>query len=269
VEGVGVTPPLSVERLAPVRADAYFGERAVDYDSRYDKRDADGYALRSRLIATLRLAGSGPGTVLDAGMGPGRLCAELDARGWTVSGVDAAPEMVEVARARLDHGRERLTAAHIESLPFPDDSFDLVTATGVLEYSDVPRALEELARVLKPGGRAIVSYPNPRALYGIWKTRVWYRGVRAVKRLLGRRHPEFPRGADPIVPERLVAMIESAGLAPLHAVHTSFMPLPTPVDRLLPGLSFSLGARLERRGGATARRFAIQVVYLTRKESRS
>ena len=63
----------------------------------------------------------------------------------------------------------------IESLPFADGSFDAVLATGVLEYSELERALPELARVLRPGGLAVVSYPNPRNLYGLWKTRAWYR----------------------------------------------------------------------------------------------
>src|SRR5581483_7561409 len=107
-------------------AAAFFGDWVALYDARYDERSADGHALRARMEVVLGLLGRGPGAVLDAGMGPGRLGAELAARGWTVSGVDAAEEMVEVARKRLAEAAERLVHAELESLPFPDASFDAV-----------------------------------------------------------------------------------------------------------------------------------------------
>ena len=66
-------------------AATYFGGRTTLYDSRYDAVNAEGHALRARLTAVLRCLGSGPGEVLDAGMGPGRLCGEFALRDWTVS----------------------------------------------------------------------------------------------------------------------------------------------------------------------------------------
>ena len=128
-------------------AATYFGGRTTLYDSHYDAANADGHSLRARLAVALRLLGGGPGTALDAGMGPGRLCAELATLGWTVSGIDASAEMVDAARLRLPDAADRLLRAEIEQLPFEDESFDRVAATGVLEYADVPRALAELARV--------------------------------------------------------------------------------------------------------------------------
>ena len=68
-------------------------------------------------------------------------------------GVDASAEMVALARERLPDARDRLAQGSVEELPFEDASFDAVAATGVLEYADVPRALGELARVLRPGDR--------------------------------------------------------------------------------------------------------------------
>src|SRR5438093_9682034 len=97
----------------PPSAPAFFDDRAGWYDGAYDRENADGYALRSRMQAVLRLLGDGPGAILDAGMGPGRLCAELQARGWTVSGIDASREMVAAARARLPDAAERLLEAEI------------------------------------------------------------------------------------------------------------------------------------------------------------
>ena len=122
-------------------AAAYFGGRTSVYDSAYDRVDADGHALRARLAVVLRLLGSGGGEALDAGMGPGRLCAELDG--------GAGPSAASTPRSRWSKSRatgfpiarERFLRAEIEALPFAPESFDAVAATGVLEYADVTRAV--------------------------------------------------------------------------------------------------------------------------------
>ena len=99
--------------------------------------------------------------VLDIGSGPGLLAAEMaEAVGASgrVVGLDLAQPMLEMARRRcadrpqvsFEHG----DAAH---LPFPPESFDAVVTTQVLEYvPDVPAALAEVWRVLRPGGLAAI-----------------------------------------------------------------------------------------------------------------
>lgn len=243
----------------------YFDSRAARYDTAYDREDADGHALRSRFDGVVRLVGRGPGELLDAGMGPGRLCAELDSLGWTVSGIDAAEEMVRMAQAQVPGARERLRQASIEQLPFSDRSFDVVTATGVLEYVDVERALSEIARVLRPDGRAVVSYPNPQALYGLWKTRVWYPAARSTKRVLRRPDPQMPHGAGELPPQRFHRALTHAGLIPRSRLHTSYLPLLTPLDLLLPVTSARVGRRLEGGGEFRGRLFATQIVYEAQK----
>lgn len=242
-------------------APGYFGERVVRYDGAYDAASADGYALRSRMRAVVALVGDGPGELLDAGMGAGRLVGELAARGWTVSGIDASSEMMVAARNRLPDAAPRFHVAPIEQLPFPDTSFDVVTATGVLEYTLVAPALAEIARVLRPGGRAVVSYPNPRALYGLWKTRVWYPGVRNAKRAFRRGNPRMPHGAGALSPRTFVEALERVGLQPRRTLYTSFVPLLTPVEQLLPRVSVALGERLERQAPGTRTLFGTQIVY--------
>ena len=153
----------------------------------------------------------------------------------------------------------------IESLPFADGSFDAVVATGVLEYSELERALPELSRVLRPGGLAVVSYPNPGNLYGLWKTRAWYRFVRAAKRIARQPPLAFPRGSRAVPPERLRERLAAAGLQPERTEYTSYLAVPAPLDELLPGLTERLGRRLERNGTALGRRLAGQVVYAARR----
>jgi SAM-dependent methyltransferase len=210
------------------------------------------------------MLGPGPGSVLDAGMGPGRLCAELAGRGWTVSGIDAADGMVAAARERLPEAADRLVRADVESLPFDNRSFDAVTVTGVLEYAQIPRALAEVARVLRPGGRAVVSYPSPHALYGNWKVRVYYPAVRVAKRVLGRPHPWLPRGAGggPIDPKGFLTRLRAADLEPETFEHCGFLLLPSPVDIVLPGVAARIGQALEGRAPSV---LATQVVYAARR----
>ena len=246
-------------------AAAAFDERAQAYDRAYDAPGSDGYALRARLDAVLELVGHGAGDALDAGMGPGRLVGELAARGWRPSGVDAAPMMVAAARRRLPDAAERLVEGTIEALPFPDDTFDLVVATGVLEYSALDLALRELTRVLRPGGRAVVSYPNPRALYGIWKTRLYYPCVRAAKRVAGRPPQSLPQGGDRVLASRFQRKLVEAGLEPESVAPTSYLVVPSPLELILPVTAERLARRIEGRPGPAAARLATQFVYAARK----
>lgn len=249
-------------RSAP--AEFWDGE-ARRYDRYFGGDDADGHALRARLDATLRLVGSGTGRFLDAGMGPGRLCEALARRGWLVAGVDASAAMVELARQRVPAASDRLVQGAIEELPFEAESFDAVAATGVLEYADVRAALGELSRVLRRDGVAVVSYPNPRALYGVWKSRVWYGLVRGLKRVSRRSNRGLPRGGPEIPPERFAALLVEAGLRVEAIEHTGYLVVPTPLDMVLPRLTVRLGRRLEGSGPRWGRRLATQVVYAARK----
>lgn len=245
---------------AEVDSATFFGKRAGRYDDAYDTRSADGYALQARLDTVVSLAGHGPGSALDCGMGPGRLAAALASRGWTVSGIDASADMVDAAKRRLPDAAGRFAVARIESLPFDDGCFDLVTATGVLEYADVPAALAEIVRVVRRGGRVVLSYPNPRALYGVWKTRVFYPAVRAAKRVGGAPPAELPRGARPYPPDDFERLVEHAGLRVDAVRATSYLLLPSPLDAALPRAAHAIGATLERRTALPAL-LATQIVF--------
>lgn len=115
--------------------------------------------------AMLGLAGDvGGRRVLDAGCGSGPLTAQLRARGAVVSGFDASAAMVDLARQRLGHDADVRVADLAAPLPYADGEFDDVLASLVLHYlEDWTGPLAELRRVLKPGGRLLVSVNHPGA----------------------------------------------------------------------------------------------------------
>lgn len=113
--------------------------------------------------AMLSLAGDVAGRrILDAGCGAGPLFEALRDRGATVTGIDKSAGMLRLARRRLGEDADLQVAELGQPLPFPDDTFDDVTASLVLHYlEDWGPALGELRRVLKPGGRLIASVDHP------------------------------------------------------------------------------------------------------------
>lgn len=113
--------------------------------------------------AILNLVGEVDGRhVLDAGCGAGSLMAALHAKGATVTGFDASPAMIELARQRLSEDATLQVADLSQPLPFTDGAFDDVVASLVLHYlQDWTAPLAELKRVLKPGGRLILSVDHP------------------------------------------------------------------------------------------------------------
>ncbi|HET9877307.1 MAG TPA: class I SAM-dependent methyltransferase [Mycobacterium sp.] len=94
---------------------------------------------------------SGAGDVLDLGAGTGKLTARLVERGLDVVAVDPIAEMLEVLRAALPATRALLGTA--EQIPLPDNSVDAVLVAQAWHWFDPARAIPEVVRVLRPGGR--------------------------------------------------------------------------------------------------------------------
>lgn len=100
--------------------------------------------------------------VLDAGCAAGEHAAWLTASGARAVALDASPAMVALARARLGPAARVVEADLARPLPFADGSFDLVLSSLTLHYlEDWLPPLREFARVLRPGGRLVVSTHHP------------------------------------------------------------------------------------------------------------
>src|SRR5919199_2114132 len=111
------------------------------------------------------LAGVAPGErVLDLACGTGNAASEAARAGARVTGLDAAPRLIEVAEARAAAASLDIefVVGDAQDLPFGDGAFDCVLSVfGVIFVPDPPRAMNEILRVLAPGGRALISAWRP------------------------------------------------------------------------------------------------------------
>ena len=145
--------------------------------------------------------------VLDVGSGPGFLAAaiaEAVGKSGSVCGVDISEPLLEVARLRCED-RYRIEFRHGDAaqLPYPDEDFDAVVSTQVLEYvPDVDAALAELHRVVRPGGRVGLLDTD-------WDSIVWHsRDRQGMNRILTAWEEH---AADPFLPRTLARKLSSAG----------------------------------------------------------
>jgi SAM-dependent methyltransferase len=124
----------------------------------------------------------GARNVLDLGAGTGKLTIRLVERGLDVVAVDPIPEMLEVLSRSLPDTPALLGSA--EEIPLPDSSVDSVLVAQAWHWFDPERAIKEVARVLRPGGR----------LGLVWNTRDERLGwVKDLGRIVGHEEDPFNR----------------------------------------------------------------------------
>jgi SAM-dependent methyltransferase len=130
---------------------------AQQLDVLYRRRD---YRRRRALVLDAQAAQGGQ-RILDVGCGSGYYVGELlelvGPQG-ALTGVDAAPAMLAIAAKRVEgHANVALHESDVTRLPVPDAAFDAALSVQVLEYvADVPAALAEMHRALRPGGRVVL-----------------------------------------------------------------------------------------------------------------
>jgi ubiquinone/menaquinone biosynthesis C-methylase UbiE len=136
------------------RVRAEYDALATVYDRRWSR-----YVEASTAATLRRIPLEAGERLLDVGCGTGLLLGCLAGRSpfRELTGVDLSPGMVAQARGRLP-ASVRLLVGDAEALPFPPASFDVAVSVSSFHYWPAPaRGLEELRRVLRPGGRLIIT----------------------------------------------------------------------------------------------------------------
>ncbi|MEX2248226.1 MAG: class I SAM-dependent methyltransferase [Parvibaculum sp.] len=184
--------------------------------------------------------------IIDIGVGPGLLAqdmARLVGDTGRVVGLDMAPAMITMARTRLAAlPQAECVEGDAGVLKFPDASFDAVVSTQVYEYvADMPKALAELHRVLRPGGRALVLDTD-------WRSVVWHSSDEArMGRVLACWDGHL---VDPHLPAKLGPLFRQAGftvarveIVPMLAAHWQPVSYAAGIMRAIHGYARGNGAK--------------------------
>ena len=178
---------------------------------------------RERAVQLARVA---PGSrALDVATGTGDLAVALREAGAEVVGCDFSEEMLE--RARRKEPSVRFEWADALALPYDDNSFDAATVGfGARNFSDLSRGLQEMARVVRPGGRVVVleitepQKPPLSTFFALWFDRI----VPALGRLAGDEaaYSYLPSSVKRFPgPEALAGELAAAGLEEIRWVLTA------------------------------------------------
>jgi SAM-dependent methyltransferase len=218
---------------ASTQADLW-GERAHDWADVMEGWSAWGIPVYRHVLERVTLAEGA--TVLDVGCGAGRFCRIAADRGARVAGLDATPAFVEIARERVPDGDFRV--GEMEELPWPDDSFDLVTGfNSFFIAADMVNALREAGRVARPFAPVATSvFGRPErcdsttifgALGGLLPSKPT--GDSDPDDEAGESHPLHEEGA-------LEALATNAGLTPGEAGYLKFAEEYPNLETLLRGM---------------------------------
>jgi ubiquinone/menaquinone biosynthesis C-methylase UbiE len=230
--------PHQVDNEEQKRVAEHFQQTAVEWRDLYYKHDL--YALlyqeRKSVVLSLvdRLGVTPEARALDIGCGPGLISLALAERGYGVDAIDIAPAMINMTRQLLGEAglgrRVRAIEGDVRNLKFPDNSFDVVLAVGVTEWlPSLQQPMSEIARVLRPGGYAIITSDNSWNVHSIFDP--MYNPVFSPVRKMIRRTLHSLRGI-PLEPrhyERSVQELDSSlrrsRLAKIKRVTLGFGPL--------------------------------------------
>lgn len=202
--------------------------------SRFSNAFTYGRAKIDRIVDDLFASLPAGAKVLDVGCGTGEHLKRAQKHQLIASGVEPAPAMIAAARANV-LGAD-LKEGIATELPFEDGTFDAVLMIEVLRYldhDDIRKALAEARRVLRPGGKLLVTLVNRWALDGFY-LRQWLR-----QRRKGREYDTVNPFCEFYTPSEAEAELERAGFANARTEGRLFGPI-----RLVYRLSNRLGERV-------------------------
>jgi ubiquinone/menaquinone biosynthesis C-methylase UbiE len=266
--------PLTPEQ----RVIKHFNKCADSYGDVYRSGTTAGHFFRSRQKIILALLDRlGGGALLDVGCGPGMMAQACLDRGFSFSGIDISEAMIAECHRRLGT-RESATfsVGKLQSLPFPDASFDVVLCMGVLEYvadKEQSTAISEMRRVMRPGGLLVISCLNGASLYWMLDRYV-HRRVKMVSRLLSSVWSGIKLNNDQnSVPIREFSEGTVRDLLPQHGfsvadtLYYGTRIAFEPFDKIFPRLTAWASETLESLSKRRLQRLAMAFIVVARKDT--
>ncbi len=211
-----------------------------------DRNSYAGYTLQKQQRAILDFIEQLPSeaSIVDVGCGAGVTVRALAEKGYHASGIDMSPQMID--RAQQEAYKHRLACdfkvSFAEALPYPDQHFDALIALGLLgNIRDDQPVLNEMYRVLKPGGCLLVTVPNrlaldlmiafPRSLPIYFLGTRFRQHLRAggnlLRSILGRpiKHPSTLTYGRLVTPHTFVKRLYQHGFSKVRYVPLTFGPI--------------------------------------------
>ncbi|MCA0985056.1 class I SAM-dependent methyltransferase [Halobacillus yeomjeoni] len=144
-------------------AEKQWNDRAEMWNSKSRTMWEEG--SRKTIIPFLRKYISEGSHIADLGCGDGYGSYKLFQEGFRVTGLDLSQDMIDRANAHSNSEELTFVQGDLTDLPFEKDSFDGVMAVNSLEWTEVPyKGLEEMRRILKPGGKLCIGVLGPTAM---------------------------------------------------------------------------------------------------------
>ncbi|MDX2456310.1 MAG: class I SAM-dependent methyltransferase [Gammaproteobacteria bacterium] len=202
------------------------------------------YILAGQLLGRLKYRNTPPfrsgSQALDIGCGNGKFLIKLRALGWEVQGVEFNAGAVEVCRnsgLNVFHG-------DLHAAGFPDASFDMVSARHLIEHLPDPNSfMDEIVRILKPGGYLYIRTPSSRALGRKLFGKYWFPN-------------EVPRHLVLFSPENL------ALLARRHGLKKGRVTMQTSPKFVLNSIDYVAGRQKETSKKSSLRRLLARILYV-------
>lgn len=196
------------------------------------------------------------GKALDIGCGSGDLVAFYVKKVISYTGVDLSQHMIKRANLNyakfVEKSKANFQVADCEKLPFKDREFDVLSAVALVEYlADPSKALDEIGRVIKTGGYALVTVPNKRCINN---------GIRFIlKPVIDMLFPFYLKlNKSTLATMRKVKhysytqkeidlLMENRGFKKIGDRYTNFHIIPHPLDHLIPKIYIKMSEKIDRK----------------------
>jgi 2-polyprenyl-3-methyl-5-hydroxy-6-metoxy-1,4-benzoquinol methylase len=186
----------------------HYGVDANEYFEHHHLAQKD--ASASSLLAQAEEIIKGKGKLLDIGAGRGELLRVARAAGWGVTGIETSTRFAEHAAS---YSGARIISRPLEECAFPENSFDCVILSAVLEHLYNPdETIREISRILRPSGAVFIDVPNERGLY--FKVGNLYQKMRGRDWIVNLAPTFSPFHVFGFSPQSLRALLAKHGLRP-------------------------------------------------------